>query len=90
MPLENPPPLGHRVPDLSHAISVQMPTWQDMCDMALGDPRVKSVQQSGYPRSFLHHDVEKVSLYSQLSFNKVTDSFQVRSYLQDKLFESFQ
>ena len=63
MPQEKPPPLGHRVPDVNHAISVQLPTWQDMCGMAFGDTRVKQVQRSGYPRSFLHQDVEKVLVY---------------------------
>lgn len=55
-----PPPLGYPVPPTHHAISVQMPTWKDMCDMAHGEPRVKDVQQIGYPRSFLHPDIKEV------------------------------
>ena len=61
MPLEKPPPLGHAVPNTEHAISVQMPTWRDMCDMALGVIRVKQLQQNGYPRSFLHSNIQQVS-----------------------------
>ena len=61
MPLDRPPPLGHAVPNTQHAISVQMPTWEDMCDMGLGARRVKDVQHNGYPRSFLHEDVQKVT-----------------------------
>ena len=36
-----------------------MTTWEDMQGMMLGHPRVKKVQQIGYPRSFLHQDVVK-------------------------------
>lgn len=57
----NPPPLGYPVPDVPHAVSVQLPKWQDMVDFAGGKERIRSVQQSGYPRSFLHPDVQKVS-----------------------------
>lgn len=54
------PPLGYPVPTARHAVSVQLPTWSDMCDFAAGDPRVKSAQRTGYPRSFLHKDVVEV------------------------------
>lgn len=54
------PPTGHTVPNTRHAVSVQMNTWLDMQGMMLGHPRVKAVQQIGYPRSFLHQDVVKV------------------------------
>lgn len=54
------PALGHRVPDLPHAVSVQLPEWQDMIDFANGEKRVRSVQEGGYPRSFLHKDVQRV------------------------------
>ena len=60
MTLPNPPPLGHPVPDSRHAVSVQLTTWKDMTGMVLGDPRVKKVQQIGYPRSFLQKDVKTV------------------------------
>ena len=58
--LPSPPPLGFPVPDTRHAVSVQLPMWQDMCDFARGIPRVKDVQQTGYPRSFLHRDIKEV------------------------------
>ncbi|KZF20953.1 PLP-dependent transferase [Xylona heveae TC161] len=58
MPLPVPPPLGYPVPYSRHAVSVQLPTWQDMCGMAQGEPRVKRVQRIGYPRSFLQKDVQ--------------------------------
>ena len=58
--LPQPPPTGYPVPNVRHAVSVQMTTWEDMQGMMLGHPRVKRVQQIGYPRSFLHQDVVKV------------------------------
>lgn len=55
------PPLGQRVPDVPHAISVQLPKWQDMIDFASANIRVRSVQKGGYPRSFLNKNVQRVS-----------------------------
>ena len=62
--LPSTPALGYPVPPTRHAVSVQMPTWKDMCGMALGEPRVKAAQQIGYPRSFLHPDIKKVCSHS--------------------------
>ncbi|KAF2126172.1 PLP-dependent transferase [Dothidotthia symphoricarpi CBS 119687] len=59
--LPHPPPLGSPVPAHRHAVSVQLPTWQDMRGMAAQEPRVIMVQQIGYPRSFLNQDVVKVN-----------------------------
>ncbi|KAI9039798.1 cystathionine gamma-synthase [Aspergillus affinis] len=59
--LPHPPSLGFPVPSHRHAVSVQLPTWQDMRGMVAQDPRVTGVQQIGYPRSFLHTDVVKVN-----------------------------
>lgn len=68
--LPPPPAFGHPVPPTRHAVSVQMPTWRDMCGMALGEPRVKAAQQIGYPRSFIHPDIKEVcsphSIYTDL------------------------
>ena len=61
--LPNPPPLGFPVPDTRHALSVQLPQWQDMCDFARGVSRVKDVQQTGYPHSFLHKDIKEVEFH---------------------------
>lgn len=63
IPLPLTPPLGHPVPNVRHAVSVQLPTWDDIKEMFTGAPRVKSVQQAGYPRSFIHQDVKKVLFY---------------------------
>ena len=58
--LPQPPPLGFPVPDDRHAVSVQVPTWQDIRGMAAEEPRVSLVQQIGYPRTFLNQDIVKV------------------------------
>ena len=71
--LPPPPALGQPVPPTRHAVSVQMPTWKDMCGMALGEPRVKAAQQIGYPRSFIHPDIKEVCSPHSTS----TDSAQV-------------
>lgn len=55
------PGLGAPVPNVPHAISVMLPTWDDICEMFTGAPRVKNAQETGYPRSFIHKDVERVS-----------------------------
>ncbi|KAE8373757.1 cystathionine gamma-synthase [Aspergillus bertholletiae] len=57
MPLPVPPPLGHAIPYSRHAVSVQLPTWVDMCGMAHGEDRVKRALRIGYPRSFIQGDV---------------------------------
>ena len=58
--LPTPPSLGHPVPNVRHAISVHLPTWDDIKEMFTGALRVKSVQRTGYPRSFIHEDVKEV------------------------------
>lgn len=58
--LPHPPPLGCPVPAHRHAVSVQLPKWQDMIGMVTKEPRVVSVQQIGYPRSFLNQHVVMV------------------------------
>ncbi|OAA38560.1 Cys/Met metabolism, pyridoxal phosphate-dependent enzyme [Metarhizium rileyi] len=53
----NTTPLGQAIPDKHHAVSVQLPRWNDVCDFGLGKPRVHDVLKNGYPRTFLHRDV---------------------------------
>ncbi|RMZ76857.1 hypothetical protein DV738_g4734, partial [Chaetothyriales sp. CBS 135597] len=50
--LPPPPPLGHAVPNnIHHAISVQMPEWDDMKGLLLRTERILKVQKIGYPRN---------------------------------------
>ncbi|KAI1144948.1 cystathionine gamma-synthase [Nemania diffusa] len=68
------PQLGSRVPDVPHAISVQLPKWQDMVDFAQRTERIASVQKSGYPRSFLHSTVQKVHDFFASQFGQADET----------------
>jgi cystathionine gamma-synthase len=58
-------PLGDTVPALTkHAVSVSLPTWQDVVDYEEGEQRIKDAMTSGYPRFFIHHQIQKVSVSS--------------------------
>ncbi|KAM3499253.1 hypothetical protein MY10362_007477 [Beauveria mimosiformis] len=57
--LPQPPSLGQRVPDRSHAVSVHLPKWRDVVDFSAGESRIRTVQKGGYPRSFLHEAIAK-------------------------------
>ncbi|KAI9925961.1 hypothetical protein MW887_004420 [Aspergillus wentii] len=58
-PLPLTPAMGQPVPNVQHAVSVQLPTWDDIKEMFTGAPRVKNAQLTGYPRSFIHQDVNQ-------------------------------
>lgn len=59
-PLWRPQDLGRPVPDSPHAVSVTMPTWEDVIGYEEGDPRVIEALQCGYPRFFCHPSVERL------------------------------
>lgn len=62
-PLDSPPgaaPLGKQIPDMSHALSVSLPTWQDNIGWASGSATVVDVMKTGYPRFFLHRSILQV------------------------------
>jgi cystathionine gamma-synthase len=46
--------LGHPIPDSEHAISVALPTWNDVVDYEEGRPRVRNALRAGYPRFVIH------------------------------------
>jgi cystathionine gamma-synthase len=47
-------PLGRRIPDRTHAVSVSLPTMRDMIGYEEKDPAVVQHIASGYPRFVLH------------------------------------
>lgn len=49
--------LGKPIPDVRHACSVCMPTWQSVIDYEEGRDRVIRALEAGYPRFFFHPDV---------------------------------
>lgn len=55
--------LGSPIPALTpHAVSVSLPKWADNVDYEEGRPRVTQAMQTGYPRFFIHRDIQKVRL----------------------------
>ncbi|GAA6022355.1 hypothetical protein JCM11491_003232 [Sporobolomyces phaffii] len=55
-------PLGDTVPALTpHAVSVSLPTWQDVVDYEEGEQRIKDAMTSGYPRFFIHHQIQRLA-----------------------------
>ena len=53
-PAWQPADLGVPLPDSPHAVSVAMPSWQDVIDYEEGRPELAAKLQSGYPRFFCH------------------------------------
>jgi cystathionine gamma-synthase len=47
-------------PNTPHAISVNLPNWQDNIDYEEGHERVISRLSTGYPRFFIHNQIKKV------------------------------
>jgi cystathionine gamma-synthase len=54
--------LGASLPNLPHAISVSLPTWDDNIGYEEGDKRVVDAMVNGYPRFFIHRDIQAVGL----------------------------
>lgn len=44
-----------------HAVSVALPTFQDNIDYEEGAERIKQAMTSGYPRFYIHHQIQEVS-----------------------------
>ena len=59
-PAWQPEDLGAPLPDSPHAVSVAMPTWQDVVDYEEGTPRVVNALRCGYPRFFVHPKVQEL------------------------------
>lgn len=59
-PLFRPRDLGAPIPDSVHAVSVCLPTWDDIVGYEEGDPRVIGTMRTGYPRFFFHPLIRKV------------------------------
>jgi cystathionine gamma-synthase len=54
----DPEDLGKPIPATRHAVSVCLPTWADNLGYERGEARVVDRMQCGYPRFFLHPDVQ--------------------------------
>jgi cystathionine gamma-synthase len=65
-----PEDLGKPLPDSPHAVSVAMPTWQDVVDYEEGHPRITAAFQCGYPRFFIHPKVQELCKAAEQRFAK--------------------
>ncbi|KAG5930108.1 hypothetical protein E4U53_002300 [Claviceps sorghi] len=83
--IARPPPLGNPLPSLPHAISVQLPKWQDVVDFARGELRVRSIQQGGYPRSFIHRDIQLLHEICVCKFGRAGDACLLLSCTRDAI-----
>jgi cystathionine gamma-synthase len=55
-----PEDLGKPIPATRHAVSVCLPTWADNLGYEQGEARVVGRMRCGYPRFFLHPDVQEL------------------------------
>ncbi|KAK4047010.1 Cystathionine gamma-synthase [Microbotryomycetes sp. JL201] len=64
-------PLGATVPFMTpHAVSVSLPKWADNVDYEEGHERIKLAMTSGYPRFFIHHQIERLSKLVRARFGR--------------------
>ena len=53
--------LGQPIPASPHAVSVALPRWQDVVGYEEKKPEVISRLASGYPRFFIHPEVQELA-----------------------------
>jgi len=56
-------PLGRRIPDLPHAVSVSLPTLRDLVGYEEKDPAIARQVTQGYPRFVLHPCVRQLTAH---------------------------
>lgn len=61
--------IGMPIPNIPHAVSVTLPTWEATVGYEEGEDWVVSKMNSGYPRFFIHSSIQK--LCSNLEKNMV-------------------
>lgn len=55
-------PVGETIPyKTPHAVSVSLPKWADNVDYEEGHQRIKDAMSSGYPRFYIHNQIDQVS-----------------------------
>ncbi|KAH7344427.1 PLP-dependent transferase [Rhizoctonia solani] len=62
--------LGASIPNLPHAISVSLPTWDDNIGYEEGDKRVVDAMVNGYPRFFIHLDIQALARVCEKKFGQ--------------------
>jgi len=64
------PALGTPLPSVPHAVSVAMPSWQDIIDYEEGSEDVHAALQTGYPRYVIHSEVERLVRELESSYGR--------------------
>jgi cystathionine gamma-synthase len=80
------PPLGKAIPDIPHAISVSLPTWQNVVDFAEYKPSVRASIEGGYPRLYLDRRVRYLIDITMQVCDKMVRTcllFAAKSYAED-------
>ncbi len=63
-------PLGTRIPDTPHAVSVSIPKMADVIAYEEHDPEARRKMKSGYPRFVVHECLRAIEAYWQRLFDK--------------------
>ena len=63
-------PLGNRIPDRLHAVSVSLPTMEEVIGYEERDPSILSRMNSGYPRFVKHECLRQIEIFWQEFFDK--------------------
>ncbi|KAL1919163.1 uncharacterized protein VTP21DRAFT_2545 [Calcarisporiella thermophila] len=67
--------LGTPIPAYTpHAVSVTLPKWQDNVDYEEGKSRVLNAMQTGYPRFFIHKDIQKLASRCEQKFARPNEA----------------
>ncbi|MFL3656551.1 MAG: PLP-dependent transferase [Opitutales bacterium] len=63
-------PIGKRIPNIPHAVSVSLPTMADVIGYEKRDPRILAKMNSGYPRFVKHEWLREIEIYWGSLFDK--------------------
>ncbi|SGY45756.1 BQ5605_C001g00335 [Microbotryum silenes-dioicae] len=68
-------PLGSVIPaHTPHAVSVSLPTWQDNVAYEEGEQRIKDAMTSGYPRFYIHHQIQQLADLAIAKFGQANEA----------------
>lgn len=62
--------VGEAVPNIDHAVSVSLPTWEATVGYEEGEDWVVSKMKSGYPRFFIHPIIQSLALEIEAKFGR--------------------
>lgn len=84
-------PIGKRIPNIPHAVSVSLPTMADVIGYEERDPEILAKINSGYPRFVKHEWLREIESYWETFFDKpgepvwLTSSEKIAQQLKEHL-----